>query len=199
MSVHRSVELQEFLDAALAAFAANATSAAARTTIERIHTRSMTPGHERTGGGHTLPVCAHLEPALITAGQDGRFHTMLDAFRKLLPRLDWRPRPRWDAATASANFPHGHANAMILGPGGIEEEPDAWLGLSLLAPQVRYPDHNHPPEEVYLVMSDGHFRQENGAWFVPGIGGSFYNSPGILHAMRSGEAPLLAFWGLWNG
>ncbi|NMD08831.1 MAG: transcriptional regulator, partial [Phyllobacteriaceae bacterium] len=26
--------------------------------------------------------------------------------------------------------------------------------------------------------------------------GSFYNPPGILHAMRSGDAPLLAIWAL---
>ncbi len=49
-------------------------------------------------------------------------------------------------------------------------------------------------EEVYLVASDGEFRQGSGAWFTPGVGGTLYHSPGIVHAMRSSNTPLLAFW-----
>jgi hypothetical protein len=87
---------------------------------------------------------------------------------------------------------------MIIGPGGLEERSDIWLGVTLMAPHVRYPDHNHTPEEVYLVMSPGAFRQGEGEWFSPGIGGSFYNVPKIKHAMRSTDTPLLAFWALRN-
>ncbi|TWI26842.1 dimethlysulfoniopropionate lyase [Mesorhizobium tianshanense] len=36
---------------------------------------------------------------------------------------------------------------------------------------------------------------QEGRWFAPG-GGSFYNPPGTRHAMRSNNAPLLAFWAL---
>jgi quercetin dioxygenase-like cupin family protein len=85
---------------------------------------------------------------------------------------------------------------MIAGPGGLEERDDLWLGVSLLAPHVRYPDHTHPPEETYLVLSEGDFMQGADNWMTPGIGGSLYNPPGILHAMRSGDAPLLAIWAL---
>ncbi|MEK1886834.1 MAG: dimethylsulfonioproprionate lyase family protein, partial [Phyllobacterium sp.] len=60
----------------------------------------------------------------------------------------------------------------------------------------RYPDHDHSPEEVYLVLSNGEFRQGEGEWFSPGIGGSFYNVPNINHAMRSLDKPLFAFWAL---
>jgi hypothetical protein len=85
---------------------------------------------------------------------------------------------------------------MILGPNGLEERGDIWLGVTLMAPNVRYPNHVHAPEEVYLVLSKGEFRQDDGAWFSPGIGGSFYNAPSIRHAMRSVETPLLALWAL---
>jgi hypothetical protein len=68
-----------------------------------------------------------------------------------------------------------------------------------MAPKVRYPDHQHEPEEVYLVLSEGDFRQGEGAWFSPGIGGSFYNPPKIKHAMRSVARPLFAFWALRGG
>lgn len=85
---------------------------------------------------------------------------------------------------------------MFVGPGGLERRTDVWIGVPLLAPEVRYPDHTHPPEETYLVLSAGQFRQEDGPWFEPGIGGSFYNPPGIVHAMRSNSEPLFAFWTL---
>ncbi|PZM15291.1 hypothetical protein CPY51_07545 [Rhizobium tubonense] len=120
----------------------------------------------------------------------------VDRFRDIEPLLEWRRRPTYDKLTASENFVDGHANAMILGPGGIEDHRDVWLGVTLLAPNVRYPDHDHAPEEVYLVLSDGEFFQEGRGWFEPGVGGSFYNVPNIRHAMRSGDKPLFAFWAL---
>ena len=89
----------------------------------------------------------------------------------------------------------GHANGMVVGPGGIEDRQDLLLGVSLLAPHVRYPNHSHAPEETYLVFSEGEFMQED-EWFSLGVGGSFFNPPGIKHAMRSGAKPLLAFWAL---
>ena len=63
-----------------------------------------------------------------------------------------------------------------------------------LVPEVRYPDHTHPPEELYLVLSDGDFRNAETEWTKPGIGGLFHNPPGIVHAMRSTDKPLLAVW-----
>jgi hypothetical protein len=66
-----------------------------------------------------------------------------------------------------------------------------------MAPYTCYPDHRHPPEEIYLVLSSGQWRQARDPWHEPGIGGLVYNPPGIVHAMRSTERPLLAFWFLW--
>lgn len=112
-----------------------------------------------------------------------------------MPTLIWRKRIDPNG-TASANFEDGHANAMILGPGGLEERSNLLLGVSLMAPHVRYPDHSHAPEETYLVLSDGEFKQGESEWFSPGVGGTFYNPPGINHAMRSVDSPLFALWAL---
>jgi quercetin dioxygenase-like cupin family protein len=68
-----------------------------------------------------------------------------------------------------------------------------------MAPHTRYPDHRHPPEEIYVVLSEGEWCQESGPWHEPGIGGLVYNPPNIVHAMRSAERPLLALWFLWTG
>ena len=136
-------------------------------------------------GGHRLPACSSLPQALRTAGSAApALARITAAFENLEPSLAWSRRN--DGSFASANFMDGHANAPVVGPGGIENRDDAWVGVSLLAPHVRYPDHQHAPEEVYLALSPGEFRQADGEWFEPGVGGTFFNMPGIVYAMRSG-------------
>ncbi len=144
-------------------------------------------------GGDRLPACSSLPQALRTAGSAApALAGIATAFKTLEPSLAWSRRD--GGPSASANFMDGHANAMVAGPGGIENRDDAWVGVSLLAPHVRYPDHQHAPEEAYLALSPGEFRQAYGGWFEPGVGGTFFNKPGIVHAMRSGPAPLFAVW-----
>ena len=91
-------------------------------------------------------------------------------------------------------FYDSHANAMLIGPGGIEERSDVWVGVTVMTPRLVYPDHDHPPEEVYIAMSPGEWWNTEMDWTEPGPGGVIYNPPGILHAMRSHAQPLLALW-----
>lgn len=191
----RSDALQSFVDAARAAFGQFARAPESRRSIRQIFSALDHPAAERSGPGARLPVCLHLDAALAIETEQDLLRDLLDRFKAVEPSLEWRPRPSYDQS-ASDNFAAGHANAMILGPGGLEDRKDVWLGVTLMAPHVRYPDHNHAPEETYLVLSDGDFRHGAGDWFTPGIGGSFYNEPDIRHAMRSAGTPLFAFWAL---
>ena len=113
------------------------------------------------------------------------------AIKSLAPELCWRSKASDDPA-----FANGHANADILGsvPEALEQRDDVWIGLSLMAPGITYPDHSHPPEEVYLALSRGFWRHEASAWHEPGLGGIVYNPRGITHAMRSSCQPFLAIW-----
>ncbi|MFT4184047.1 MAG: dimethylsulfoniopropionate lyase [Rhizobium sp.] len=191
----RRESLQSFVDAAQLAFDRFAQAPEARRSIRQIFTALETPASQRPGPGSRLSVCAHLDAALRVETSDPSLLRLIECFKAIEPALAWWRRADGEG-TASANFTDGHANAMLLGPGGLEERSDIWLGVTLMAPNVRYPDHDHAPEEVYLVLSDGQFRQGEGEWFAPGIGGSFYNVPRIKHAMRSLDAPLFAFWAL---
>jgi quercetin dioxygenase-like cupin family protein len=83
---------------------------------------------------------------------------------------------------------------MILGPRGLEVREDVMVGATVMAPNLRYPDHNHPPEEVYLALTPGTWWNAEMDWTDPGPSGSIYNPPGIAHAMRSGPEPFLALW-----
>ena len=169
-----------------------------RAAAERIFTALRMPSAQ-AGRSATarLPICRHLPPALQHAGrQPGPVGALADAFAAIEPRLDWKIRP--GAEAQGEPFLNGHANATITGAEGIEIRRDVWIGVSLMAPHVRYPDHRHPPEEIYVVLSDGQWRQASDPWHEPGIGGLVYNPPNITHAMRSTENPLLALWFLWT-
>lgn len=195
--MRRSEELQRFLDAAFVAFDRFALDMRARRSIMEAFSRLEGPGPMREGQGRRLPVVERfLATALKNGSEDGGvLATLVDRFNAIEPQLEWKTRSVYDQ-TASANFLLGHGNALVVGPQALEDRTDVWIGASLLAPEVRYPDHQHNPEETYLVLSEGEFQHGDSEWFSPGIGGSFYNPPGIRHAMRSGEKPLFAFWAL---
>jgi len=191
----RSDQLQLFVDAAFAAFERYADDAEARRSVSEIFSRLETAGQCRQGEGRRLPVCSRLSTIISADIGSDQLGGMRARFQAIEPLLVWRRRED-SSGTSSENFEEGHANAMIVGPGGLEERSDVWIGVTLMAPRVRYPDHDHAPEEVYLVLSEGEFKQGTSGWFSPGIGGSFYNPPGIKHAMRSVDTPLFAFWAL---
>ena len=114
------------------------------------------------------------------------------ALAALAGGLSWYRRK--NAEAVGQPFFDGHANAMLVGPGGLEQRDDAWVGVTVMAPQIVYPDHDHPPEEVYIALSPGEWWNAEMDWTEPGPGGIIYNPPGILHAMRSHAAPFLALW-----
>jgi hypothetical protein len=195
----RSPELQAFLDAFREAIAARAAPAsptalaAARIfgAIE-VAARASPPEPGR------VACCRHLEPVLGSAARaQAPVARLAHAFGSLEPQLQWIVRG--NAAEVGEPFLSGHANAYMVGPDQLESRQDVWVGVSLMAPGITYPDHDHAPEEVYVALSPGQWRQNDEPWIEPGVGGLIYNPPGIRHAMRSGREPFLAAWCLWVG
>lgn len=125
------------------------------------------------------PACAHLQAALAATPAP-----LAEAFRALAPHLAWRAR---DGVA-------DYASAPVLGPTGLQQRGGLVAGISLLAPGATYPDHDHPPEEIYLVLSGGEWTNAETPWHAPGPGGLVHNPPGIIHAMRGTDVPLLALW-----
>lgn len=114
------------------------------------------------------------------------------AMSLLEPLTPWARRR--DPTRAQADFHEGHANAIYIGPGGFEKRTDVLVGASLMGPRLQYPDHSHPPEEIYLAMGAGGWRRNNEDWSFPLAGQLFYNTPNVIHAMVTQERPLLALW-----
>ena len=185
--------LQRFLDASEAALLhASAPGSPAALAVARVFARCRASvGRANPAQPARLPVCDWVEPALDKADASPR-QAVADTLAALDDRLEWKRRKLADPADRA--FWDGHANAMILGPGGIEERDDLWIGVTVMAPGVTYVDHDHPPEEVYLSLCPGEWWNERMDWTDPGMDGVIYNPPGIRHAMRSGAGPFLALW-----
>jgi len=143
------------------------------------------------------PAYRHLGSALESARAAPEVSSLAEAFEALEPELRWRRRPGSEAGGKA--FHDGHANADIVGLAGLERRGDLWIGATLVSPRVRYIDHQHPPEEIYIVMSEGEWYREDRGWHTPGVGGTVYNPPDAIHAMRAGSRPLFALWFLWAG
>jgi quercetin dioxygenase-like cupin family protein len=133
-----------------------------------------------------LGVCRHLAAACAEMRPD-----LAAAFKALEPALAWRTRTM---SNASSGFAEGHASARVLDETGLEQRGGLVSGFSLVAPGITYPEHDHPPEEIYLVLSAGEWWQAGGGWHAYGPGGIVHNPPNIRHAMRGTTAPLLAIW-----
>ena len=182
-----------FVETAFDAFTAFATDERSRVSIDNVFAAARKADPVLSTGSRR-PVCERYLPALLLADYgDAKLNRMMACFSNIERHIRWQPRPVSNA-TASKNFADNHANGMIIGQGGIAADGSIMIGVSFLGPNVRYPDHDHAPDETYLVMTAGEFRQNDDEWFSPGCGGSFYNIRGIKHAMRSGAVPLLAFW-----
>jgi hypothetical protein len=195
----RDPALQAFLSSVYDALAACDLGPEESAAIDRVYEALAAPASSPSGGGGRLSVCDTCLPEAFARARrhSPRIARIIDAFEVIEPRLFWVSRGA-SGPGASANWQEGHANAMIVGPRGLESRNDMQIGVSLLAPYVRYPDHNHGPEEVYLVLSRGRFQHGASGWFEAGIGGVLYNEPNVQHALASDATPLFATWLLWT-
>lgn len=190
----RETNLQQLLDASQRIIAACGQERAVAAG-ERVFGRlSQSVGESVAAQSQRLPACEHNIDAAL-AGLSA-LHSLLpelaSAFAEVESGLRWYRRK--NAEAVGQPFFDGHANAMLVGPGGIEERGDVWVGATVMAPHIVYPDHDHPPEEVYIALSPGEWWNADMDWTEPGPGGVIYNPRGILHAMRSHAQPLLALW-----
>jgi len=117
---------------------------------------------------------------------------LAEALKGLVSKLDWYKGKI--GPFASINFQQGHAHAILIGPTGLEERSDVRLGLTVLAPYTRFPDHEQTHPRVIIPMGRGEFQTATDSWeTVEAASGIFYAS-GQTFAMRAASRPLLFAW-----
>jgi len=189
----RPENVAAFIDIARTLFQSEKLPDAGREVAARVFERLQTVSDDGKRHDTSYPARRWINPALSAIiDEPTHLGAAARAIRTLEPVLGWWRRT--SGSHGSENYIDEHVHGMICGPGGTESRYDAQLGFSVMAPNVRYPDHRHPPEEAYVLLTAGEFRQKDGDWFNPGIGGGIHNARGSLHAMRSLSDPFLAIW-----
>jgi hypothetical protein len=158
-----------------------------------VYRRLEKRGSVREASATDLKPPEHLQRALANvAASLPRFAAIKDSLFNVAERLTWR-RGR-GGPFASLNFETAHAHAVIVGPGGMEERSDVRLGLTLMAPYSRFPDHVQFHSRVFMLLSDGEVCLDDSNWFRAIAGTIFFNEAGRKFAMRCTAEPLLAIW-----
>jgi hypothetical protein len=150
-----------------------------------IHEDIDLQAHKENPLSDLLPQIQHASKSLLEPCQN-----MVNSIIDLAGALPWYQR----SVANNPEFMAGHVNAQIIGPDGLEVRHDLIVGVTLMRPNIDYPDHQHQPEELYLVLSDGYWRQNNTPWHTPGLGGLVYNPSNVFHGMKSLNTPLIALW-----
>lgn len=189
----RPADLEHFIRSAQILFQSKTLPETARALAVKVFERLEHPSDDAKRNSERYPACGLLDAVLAPLiGEPSDFGATARAIKALGPSIGWQRRT--SGLHGSEDYVEKHVHGMICGPGGMESRYDIQLGFSLLAPHTRYPDHQHPPEEAYVLLSAGEFRQRDGDWFDPGMGGGLHNTRNSLHAMRSGTTPLFALW-----
>lgn len=134
----------------------------------------------------------------------GPHREIIERYRAAEPFLDWHQetalatRPDSPEAPTQA-FLDGHGYVEIVGPGRLFRSANTRVGVLLMAPSVLYPQHLHPAEEVYHVVSGtAEWWQQGEDWAAKPPGSAVHHTSGLPHATRTTSETLLAIY-CWRG
>ena len=136
------------------------------------------------------PLLRHL-PAVL-AGLDRDAPDIAAALRPLSEGLPWRY-----GYQARVDLPDLHLNmgwAEFVGPAAPFRSDEVCLGLTLIGPHTHYAAHRHPAVELYHMLTGA--AEWSGQKRPPGA--FILHESNQEHAMRTGDAPLLALY-TWTG
>ena len=112
----------------------------------------------------------------------------LSIVQEIYRELDWYQ-------SAKSNSPY----TQIVGPSCRIAREDFRLGLFLLSENIVYPNHQHSPDEVYIVLAGSGEWSLNRGTFDNKTAGNIIDIPSMtIHAMRTSATPALMLWS-WTG
>lgn len=161
--------------------------------LERLAEQKTGRGEFQTPEPRALPVLRHLPQSI---GETMLFDSDLAAaIAATEEALQWRQSPTYSDAVLGEGFSDNYGWAEIIGPNGFFAGEDFLLGLLMLGPHRHYLDHYHPAPELYWPLTGmTAWRKGDGAFEVKAAGSAIWHPSMILHATRTGEAPLLTVW-----
>lgn len=189
----RPVEVQRLIGAIGNVMLSGDTPMMEKFVAGKIFHQLQYPGAVSSRPASHLRLGPQLQFALRQLTQKGRtFAEVAAAINDLAKSLDWSSSST--GPFASMNIEKAHAHAVIAGAAGLEERDDVTLGLTIMEPYSRFPDHVQYRARVFLALSDCEFLCDEKGWQQASPGSAFYNEAGHTVAMRCTSRPLLAAW-----
>ncbi len=149
----------------------------------------------RRRSGHPLAALRFLPGTLARTRMLDR--RLVAALSRVMPDLRWRQT--YSRAQVGARFLANYAWTEFLGPAAPVRCSRLSAGLLLLGPEIHYPGHRHPAEEIYVPLAGtAEWQRGREPWTVRPPGSAVLHESGAIHAMRTASEPLLALY-LWRG
>lgn len=168
---------------------------------ERLDTLSARDVTDPAPVGSSLPVLRHVGDA-VARSESTPDRDLVAAFAAVAGTASWTQTASYLTDPPSAGFLDQYAHATLLGhPDGAGSGPqanDVSLGLLLLGPDVLYPPHRHPADEVYLALTEAAWMHNDGSYRPQPVGALVHHESWQPHGMRTVGRPLLAIY-LWTG
>jgi quercetin dioxygenase-like cupin family protein len=118
------------------------------------------------------------------------------AFVEAAPTLEWCRS--YTVKEVSEKFMDNYGWTDLLGQSGSAPDERLACGVLLLGPDVYYPPHQHEAEEMYVPLSGTAQWSQGGRDLQQRAPGSMIHYlPHEIHAMQTGNEPLLAMY-LWR-
>jgi hypothetical protein len=149
--------------------------------------RALDPG--------SLPCLRHLGTIQAHAGEKER--SLIGMLADKARSLAWGQTYRADDFGEA--FLQNYGWVELFGTRGHFVNDGVAGGFLLLGPRIHYPDHHHIAEEIYIPLTSGtEWRAGGSAFGTREAGEVIHHASNMVHAMRTGSMPLLAFY-LWRG
>jgi quercetin dioxygenase-like cupin family protein len=141
-----------------------------------------------------LPACSLL-PQSVAAGLVVS-PRVCGAIAALEDRMHWFHTEHYsDQAMGQPGYMDNYAAMEIIGDRGYFAGDDFRLGLMILGPGLTYPDHHHAAPELYWLLTGPiEYRRAPGGFQMAGTADTIWNEPNEIHAMKTGEVPMLCVW-----
>ena len=140
------------------------------------------------------PLVQHLPATLaLTRTHAPEVASVLEPIAELLPwRYSYQERVDAPGLESSMGW------AELVGPEAPFRSSEVCFGLTLIGPRNYYPPHHHPAIELYYVLAGHADWTAGGQTATQPPGATILHHANIVHAMRTGEEPLLAIYS-WTG
>lgn len=163
-------------------------------TVARINQQNYSLSRTRLQVPRRQPACRHLANAIARAWRVDKW--VSGTLGDIMPLLRWQCIPRERKIAVPPDFMTDYAYAQIVGPEGIFSGKDFSMGLFIVGPEQNYPEHEHLAPELYWLLSGptAWSFDNSGQWSEVREGTVIWNEPHKVHATRTMEIPMLAFW-----